>query len=196
METDSVSPDSVNPDTASPASEAAPPPPPPEPAPAASTAPDPVPMRKHPILAGILSLFPGAGNIYNGLYLRGVTFFVLAASSIYMATSRDELWGFVVAFVWIFNVIDSWRQASLINYGVTTDLGLADQPKPTAYGYGGVIAGAALLLVGLLAALEIYLEFDIDWILNLWPVFLMALGGWFIWSSLKTKLAQREDEAL
>jgi len=189
-----MEPDSVSPDTVGPAPETAPPPPPSEPAAAASA--DPTPMRKHPIFASILSLFPGAGNIYNGLYLRGVTFFVLAASSIYMANTRGELWGFVVAFVWIFNVLDSWRQATLINYGVTTDLGLTDQPKPTAYGYGGAIAGGALLLVGLLAALEIYLDIDIDWILNLWPLFLIALGAWFIWSSLRAKLGRSEGEAL
>ena len=196
MEPDDVSRDSATPDNVSPAHEAAPLPPPPEPA-SSSPAAGEVPMPKKPLFAGFLSLFPGAGNIYNGLYLRGVTFFVLAAGTIYMAANRGELWGFVVAFVWIFNVLDAWRQASLINLGITTDLGLTDQPKPTAYGYGGVIAGGALLLVGLLAAFEIYLGLDIDWILNLWPLFLMALGAWFVWSSVRAKLASREkDEPL
>lgn len=184
METDNVSPDSIT----APAEAAAPPQPEP-----ASSGPEAasVPMAKKPLFAGFLSLFPGAGNIYNGLYLRGVTFFVLAASAIYMAANRGELWGFVIAFVWIFNILDSWRQASLINLGITTDLGLTDQPKPTAYGYGGVIAGSALLFVGLIATLELYLGFDIDWILNLWPVFLMAFGAWFIYSSVKARLAAK-----
>ncbi len=189
----------MEPDSHSPASEAAPPPPPPEPPlepdSAASEAPQPIPMRKRPLFAGFLSLFPGAGNIYNGLYLRGVTFFILAATAIHMTANRGELWGFVVAFIWIFNVLDAWRQANLINYGVTTDLGLTDQPRPTAYGYGGSIAGGALLLVGLLAALESYFGIDIDWILNLWPLFLMALGAWFLFSSLRAKLGRDEDEA-
>ena len=178
-------PDSDNPEVA---------PPPPLPAtPPEQADPAGIPMKKNALFAGFLSVFPGAGHIYNGLYLRGVTFFVVAASAIYMATHRGELWGFVIAFVWIFNVLDAWRQANLINYGYTTDLGLNDPPRAVGQGAGGIIGGAALLLVGLVAAMEMYLELDIDWMLDLWPVVLMVLGAWFIWSSIQTK--RETDEA-
>ena len=169
-----------------------PPPPPPEQAPPTErVGAEPVAVPKNALFAGFLSLFPGAGNIYNGLYLRGVTFFVLAAGSIYMAANRGELWGFVVAFVWIFNVLDAWRQANLINYGYSSDLGLSEKVRPVAQGNGGIIGGIALLVVGLVAAMEIYLEIDVDWIFDLWPFYLMLLGAWFIWSSLQVK---REDK--
>ena len=165
------------------------PPDPPE-----SSPPDTVPMEKEPVLAAILSLFPGAGNIYNGLYLRGVTFFVLAASSIYMANTRGALWGLVIAFVWIFNVLDSWRQAKLINLGYATDLGQTDQLRPAAAGSAGRVGGIAVFLVGLVAMLEIYLDIDVDWIFDLWPIVLMGLGAWFIFSSLRAKREARTDD--
>ena len=135
--------------------------PPPESSPARPT------LHRHPILAGILSLFPGAGNIYNGLYLRGITFFVLAAASIQMAIREGEQWGFVIAFVWIFNVLDAWRQANLINLGQTSDMGLSDHPPSTGYGSGSLAAGVTLILVGIIAFLKIQLDINIDWIFDL-----------------------------
>ena len=149
-------------------------------------------MRKNAFFAGFVSLFPGAGNVYNGLYLRGVTFFLLAAGAIYMAATRGEMWGFVIAFIWIFNVLDAWRQANLINYGYATDLGAGEQPRAAPRGAGVIVGGIALLLVGLVAAMEMYLDIDVDWIFELWPVILMLLGAWFIWSSIQAK---RESEA-
>ena len=144
-------------------------------------------MRKNAFFAGVLSLFPGAGNIYNGLYMRGVTFFVLAASAIYMTNNHGELWGLAIAFIWIFNVLDAWRQANLINLGYSTDLGISDQPPSGAFGNGGLIGGVALFLFGLLAALEIYLEVDMDRVFKLWPVALMVLGAWFVISAIRAK---------
>ena len=169
-------------------------PPTPAPATAESSARHANPMEKQPILAGILSLFPGAGNIYNGLYLRGVTFFVLAASSIYMTNEHGELWGMVIAFVWIFNVLDSWRQANLINLGYATDLGQTDQPRTAPAGSAGLVGGIALLLVGMVAALAIYLDIDVDRILNLWPIVMMGLGAWFVFSSLRDKAETRTGD--
>ena len=173
--------------------------PPVDPPPPSAEAPPPPPRQaanalpKNALFAGFLSLFPGAGNIYNGLYLRGVTFFVVAAGSIYMVSHRGELWGFVVAFVWIFNVLDAWRQANLINYGYSSDLGLTEKVRPVAQGNGGVIGGIALLVVGLVASMEIYLDIDVDWIFDLWPFYLMLLGAWFIFSSLQAKREEREE---
>jgi TM2 domain-containing membrane protein YozV len=96
----------------------------PEPAPAfAAPAPTPVPVappavsRKNPFLAALLSAFPGLGNIYNGLYLRGITFFLLIVSLIGITMRGHDLFGMAIAFFWLFNVIDSYRQATLINYG-------------------------------------------------------------------------------
>ena len=149
--------------------------------------------RKNPNLAALLSLFPGMGNIYNGLYVRGITFFVIVISLGVLADSVHELFGFAIAFFWLFNVIDAYRQATLINYGYAQDLGLVDMPLRPRASQGGVLAGGVLTVIGLIAICDQYLKIRLDWILDLWPFALVLAGIWMIWASLRER--RRVNEA-
>jgi hypothetical protein len=163
--------------------------PPPAFAPQPVSAAIPVPVgRKNPGLAALLSLFPGVGHIYNGLYMRGVTFFLVVACLIgIVSNGRHPLFGLAIAFFWIFNVIDAYRQAALINYGYAQDLGLLDMPKVPRAGQGGLMAGLLLSLIGLAAITDQYLEIRLDWIFNLWPFALVAAGVWLIVASFRDR---------
>lgn len=164
----------------------------PEPAPAfaapiaAPVAPPPV-SRKNPGLAALLSLFPGMGNIYNGLYLRGITFFIVIVSLIGITVRDHPLFGMAIAFFWLFNVIDSYRQATLINYGYAQDLGLLDMPQVPHAGQGGLVAGILLSLIGLGAVLDRYFNVNYDWLFDLWPFALVAVGVWLIVASFRDR---------
>ena len=151
---------------------------------------------KRPLLAAFLSAMPGLGNIYNGLYLRGVVFFLVIVSLIALVNRGGyEILGFAIAFVWLFNAIDAYRQATLINYGYAHDLGITDLPAQPKAGQGGFLAGGLLFVIGLFAMMEMYLPaIDIDWILDLWPFGLMALGAWVIWRTVQEK-QDRENSA-
>jgi hypothetical protein len=160
----------------------------PPPAPVAT----PTPARsidvKNPLLAAFLSLFPGLGHIYNGLYLRGVTFFVVFFSLIALADrANNPIFGFAAVFFGLFNVIDTYRQAVLINYGYAQDLGLLDRPKAPRPGQGGLAAGLALTVIGALAIADRYLNVDIAWILDLWPFALVLIGVWLIWGAIRER---------
>ena len=50
--------------------------------------------RKRPLFAGVLSGFPGMGNVYNGLYLRGFTLFLITISLAFLAPdiAEAEVW--------------------------------------------------------------------------------------------------------
>ena len=168
----------------------------PEPAPAsAAPAPTPVPLpptavsRKNPFLAALLSAFPGMGNIYNGLYMRGLIFFLIVVSLIGVTTSSHghELFGMAVAFFWLFNVIDAYRQATLINYGYAQDLGLLDLPKVPRAGQGGIVAGVLLTLIGIASVLDRYTIIDYDWFFQLWPFALVGVGVWLIVASFRNR---------
>jgi len=159
---------------------------PPAPAPTVATAPAPI-GQKNPGLAALLSFFPGMGNIYNGLYMRGVTFFLIVLSLMGIASRGHDLFGFAVAFFWIFNVIDAYRQATLINYGYAQDLGLVDLPRHPRASQGGVAAGVLLALIGLFALLDRYFYIRLDWLFDLWPFALVLLGGWMVWASLRDR---------
>ena len=172
------------------------------PVPAAPFLPPPVPdhygqgRSKNPYLASALALFPGAGHIYNGLYMRAVSFFLIIATMIGLAGSQEDataaLFGFAVAFFWIFNVLDSYRQATLINLGLVHDLGLenaASVPKP---GQSGIAAGILMFAIGLFATVDRFFAIDLQWVLELWPLALMAAGAWVAWSSVKERRLERD----
>ncbi len=158
-------------------------------------APQPVPSaavpppigRKNPGLAALLSLFPGMGNIYNGLYMRGLTFFVVIVSLIAITVHDHPLFGMAIAFFWLFNVIDAYRQATLINYGYAQDLGLLDMPKVPRAGQGGLLAGGLLALIGVAAILDQYFNINFDWVFNAWPFALVALGVWLVVASFRDR---------
>lgn len=153
--------------------------------PAAAPSPSLPPMRKKPLYAGILALFPGVGNLYNGLYLRGIIFFSLVASLLAVATDArgdHPVLGFGVAFVWIFNVIDSVRQAKLINFGYAQDLGLEDLPKVPKAGQGGLLAGILFVVLGVVSGLEVFFKVDLSWLLGYWPLAPLAIGAGLLWA--------------
>lgn len=143
--------------------------------------------RKNPGLAALLSLFPGMGHIYNGLYMRGVTFFLVIATLIVLVVRGHALFGLAIAFFWLFNVIDSYRQATLINYGYAQDLGLLDLPRHPRAGQGGIAAGILLGMVGLTAIADRYFYIRFDWIFDLWPFALVAIGAWLIVASIRDR---------
>ena len=166
--------------------------PPPAPTPAL---PAPLAIKK-PALAALLSVFPGLGNVYNGLYLRGLIFFLIFFTILGIAirTAQDgheeNLAFFIPAmfFFWFFGMIDAYRQAVLINYGYQQDLGINDLPKRPRPGQGGIAAGVILLLIGTYALLEqLNVPIELDWLFNLWPVAAIALGGWLIWGTIRDR---------
>jgi len=175
---------STAPNQWNPSGEATPPPAP------TSALPAPLAIKK-PGLAAFLSLFPGLGNVYNGLYIRGLIFFLIPATMLgIIITSGGRnafFFGPAIAFFMFFNIIDAYRQAVLINYGYQQDLGISDIPKRPRPGQGGIAAGIILVVIGTYALLEQYVTIDLDWLFDLWPVVAIALGGWLIWGTIRDR---------
>lgn len=165
------------------------PPPPAAPAPAAPLAAGQLPFeRKRPLLAGVLSGFPGMGNVYNGLYLRGLIQFLIVAGLMGLVDrSENAFFVMTMIFFWAFGVLDAYRQAMLINYGYAQDLGLIDRPDRPRAGQGGLIAGIILTLLGIVATLEQYVDIDLRWLYELWPVLLVGVGIWLIAASVRDR---------
>ena len=144
-------------------------------------------LHKSIPLAILLSFMPGIGHVYNGLYRRALLFFgvFLGAAAIMV---RNEIFTPVVVFIWLFNVIDTYRQATLINLGYSADLGLLeDRPDLPRSGQGTFYAGVALLVFGVIAALDVFFGLSIEPILEAWPLFLVAAGIWLIIRSLRER---------
>ena len=140
--------------------------------------------RHSPWVAAILSAFPGLGSVYNGSYARGVAFFLTATGTMHLAARGQGLWGFVVAFVWLFNIIDAYREARFIRAGLTQDLGIT-RARPATSAAEGLGLGVVLILIGLVSFLDLSLGLDVDWIFELWPIGLMVAGGWFLFVAIR-----------
>ncbi|MCB1056567.1 MAG: hypothetical protein KDD11_13780 [Acidobacteria bacterium] len=156
------------------------------------------PLPKRPLLAAFFAFFPGLGHVYNGLYQRAITFFALFVAAIFLVTeARIEILGVAIAFLWFFNVLDSYRQATLINLGYATDLGLLDRPHRLRPGQGALIAGATLFVLGALELLHRGGLWQWQWLAEYWPIPFMAVGAWLVVAALRERARHRgsSDEA-
>lgn len=173
--------------------------PPPPPAPVAPAVPvTPVIVeRKSPGLAGFLSIFPGLGHLYLGLYQRAFAFAGAFCLLIFFNTHGRlaVLSGPATAFVWFFGIIDAVRQAKAINRGYVSESGFAVEARlPRASeGIGSLTWGVILVGLGVLWLVDRYV--DIDWsFMEYWggPVALILLGLVLVISHVRRKRTEHE----
>lgn len=70
-----------------------------------------------------------------------------------------------------------------------------DEPPKLGTGEGGVMVGVILLLIGGFALYDNYFgPIDLDWLIDLWPVFLMAIGAWLIFDAVRDKKRKQEKQ--
>ncbi len=152
---------------------------------------------RSPILAALFSLFPGLGNVYNGLYLRGVTFFLICFGLIGLAAGSQEpeavLLVFSVIFVWLFNIFDAYRQASLINFGYPPEMPI--KRSPASLGSGGLVAGSAVFLLGFYGFLREVFRIDLTVLADYWYVLFMIFGGFLIAQTIMQRRQAAEKDA-
>lgn len=161
--------------------------------------PRPLPERS-PVLAALLSVVPGLGNIYNGLYLRGGTLFIITVGLFFLAVEEN---GQVLAllipsllFSWLFNLFDAYRQATLINHGVSEDPALSRRRAVPAQPPGGLVLGAAVFLVGFYGLLSQFFEIDLSILVDYWYLGFMAFGAWLVIRAVGEKKPQEDSEDL
>jgi len=143
-------------------------------------------LHKSPLLATLLSSFPGLGQVYVGYYQTGFMFAAYMACSIAILNLglRGPLTALVaisLAFFWIFNMIDANRRA--FHYNRAMD-GLGGEEVPEDFklpGSGGsVLAGGILIVLGVLITLDLNSTLSMEWLEDWWPMLLVAGGVWLV----------------
>ena len=155
------------------------------------------PRSKSPGLAGFLSLVPGLGQIYVGYYQRG---FIHAGVIVLLITTlanlRNEglvpLFALPMAFIWLYNIIDAIRRASLYNQYL---IGNQEIDLPEDFNMpslGGSIVGGLLLIAGG-TALLLNTRFDVsfDWVEDWWPVAPILIGVYLLVKAIQERSATR-----
>jgi hypothetical protein len=159
---------------------------PPAPAPPAA------PFRRSPGLALVLSFFPGLGHLYLGLYQRAFAIFLCFAVAIWL--SEHSHLGILVAFVWFFAVIDAYRQAQMINLGMTPEpvMGVAKAKTP---GRGALGFGVFLLVIGVLLLYNQFYPIDFTFLEDWWPLLLVLAGLYLVAAHFREKQRQARRAA-
>jgi TM2 domain-containing membrane protein YozV len=141
------------------------------------------PQVKAPVLALLLSVFPGLGQLYNEQPAKAVTFFFGFVGSIYGTAEINPFpFAFLIPFVWCYNLIDAWTSAQDINRRARDGVLVRKDTALESPGWG-----AGLLLLGLVLLLN-----NLGWLrlaaLNrFWPLALVIAGGLFLARALRAR---------
>lgn len=171
----------------------------PTPQPAAPPAPmlpptPPVPMmpyRRSPGLATVLSIIPGVGHLYLGLYERAAAIVLVFALGIWLADAA-EIGPFVIMFVWFFGLFDAYRQAQAINLGVEVEPLLRKRrvkPMHASLGFG-----VFLVIVGALILWNQFYPIDFSFLEVWWPL-ILVLGGVYLIGRYLLEQRRRQQES-
>ena len=145
---------------------------------------------KSPGLAFFLSLlFPGIGQVYNGQPAKALAFFFAFVASIYAVIVINPLpFAFFIPFVVLYNMVDAWRSAALINARGTPAAEEEAIVESPAW-------GASLVLIGLLFLLHNLHWLDLSRLARYWPVLLIAAGAVVLFRSIQKGKGQGTGDA-
>ncbi|HEY3383594.1 MAG TPA: DUF5668 domain-containing protein [Vicinamibacterales bacterium] len=148
------------------------------------------PRRKSPVLALVLSLMPGLGQVYVGYYQQGFANALIIASLIALLASNrlhhmEPLFALFMSFYWLFNVVDAWRRAVFYNNALA-GIGPATLPDdfPLSMGRGSLGGGIALIVVGAVMLSNTLFGVSLDWLEQWWPVAFIAVGAWLLYPNI------------
>jgi hypothetical protein len=137
-----------------------------------------------PKRAAACALIPGIGAVYNGEYIKAITFFAVFAALAVMGDEVHGIFGFgAVAFL-IFTIFDAYRTAE-----ANTRARMEMLPAPTSPDRSSMAWGVFLITLGIVFLLKTVMPFHI--IERLWPLLFILLGGYLIYRTLQ----EREEQS-
>jgi len=169
----------------------APPPPvypPPPPAAGFNKPPLNVQSTVSPALAFFLGLIPGVGAIYNGQYAKGLVHAIVWGLLMSIAQSRaaeglEAIFVMLVIAWWAYMAFEAHRTAQKMQAGEPVDEYSSLVPM-RGRGDQAPVAGAALVVLGILLLLHTLDLLDFERVARYWPVLLIALGVYLLWGRI------------
>ncbi|HWE48177.1 MAG TPA: DUF5668 domain-containing protein [Bryobacteraceae bacterium] len=150
----------------------------------------------HPILAFLLGFIPGVGALYNGQLAKGlihaVVFGLLVSIASNSHSNMEPLLGMMIA-AWVFYMaFEAWHTAKRRRDGDSVEeFSSLFDIRPT---HGRFPAGALLLIaVGFLLLLDTTDMIDMVQLERYWPVGLILLGLYMLYSRLSSDRGERPN---
>ena len=160
------------------------------------------PRRKSPLLAAVLSMMPGLGQVYVGYYQRGFAHIFITASTIALLSTDVggidaliPLFAISLAFFWFYNIIDAGRRATFYNYALAggQDITLPEDLLPSL---GGSVRGGILIMaIGMLFLSNTLLNIRLDWLEEWWPVGIIAFGAYLVFRAREDATRRKKAES-
>ncbi len=155
------------------------------------------PRRKSPWLAAILSAMPGLGQVYVGYYQQGFVNALVVGGLIAVIAGEmidSDLMGvvgFLLAFFWLFNVIDAARRASLYNQALSglRPMDLPEDGKAPRHA-GSLAGGLALIAAGLVLFGHTMFGMSLAWVGQWWPMAVVGGGAWLVYEDWRGRQGQ------
>jgi hypothetical protein len=152
------------------------------------------PRHKSPVMATVMSLIPGLGQIYVGYYQQGFINIIVIAGLITLLASdgiRDELKPFLAIFMvfyWFFNLVDANRKSIFYNQALA-GLGALEMPEweKLPGSRGSLLGGLAIIVLGAIALSHTVFGMPLEWIERWWPLALILLGAVLLYQSIVSR---------
>jgi hypothetical protein len=156
---------------------------------------NPAPVRTSPGLAFLLGLIPGVGAIYNGQYLKGFIHVAILGVLISIVQAGHHADGAFVPFfglliaAWIFYMpFEAYHTARKRQAGIAVDEWSSLLPRGSS-GTGRLPVGPIVLIaIGVLFLLDNLGLLPISEILRFWPLILIGIGVYSLYSRLSGPL--------
>jgi len=140
-----------------------------------------------PALALLLGMIPGVGAIYNGQYAKGLVHAVIFGLLITAISSHnlhgfEPLLGILIGVFVFYMAFEAHRTAQRLAAGEPVE----ELSSFINVGEAGFPIGAVILIgLGFLLLLNTLDLLSIDVVLRFWPVGLIAIGGYMLFTRLK-----------
>jgi hypothetical protein len=130
---------------------------------------------KNPSLAAFLAIVPGMGAVYNGNFLKGITYMLVFAVLIVLTDNAHDpdtvVFGLMIAGFYIFQIIDSYNEAGKINQNA-----LSEENSTSGKEDLSLFSAVIVLLIGIIFQLANFDLLTYRQVTRLWPLLLIAFG--------------------
>lgn len=147
------------------------------------------PRSKSTVLAALMSVAPGLGQVYVGYYQQGFINILVVASLVTVLVRGmgdfQPFCGIFLAFYWLFNIVDAWRRATLYNHALR-GMGSSDLPERISArpGRESFLAGAVMMLAGSVLLAHTRFGISLYWLEQWWPLAFVGMGAYLIFAAL------------
>jgi hypothetical protein len=144
-----------------------------------------------PRRAALCAIIPGLGAVYNGEYLKAITYFAVWAALAMLGGRVSGIFIFAAIVFVLFTIFDAYRSAEAMVRKQLTSLPISETTRQdkTIVGWG-----IFLMILGVFFLLENVIPFH--FFNKLWPLVFVLLGAYLVYRALQNNKSQTAAEPI